>query len=142
MPVSQTYVRSKGRIGQDLYALCKFKHFLCETLQISQSRDRISGQSLPPAVRRCSSFLLLNKYLPQNASTSNHFYKAGGFLRKGRKKKRFKALFAAVPADCHSWLWKGGGSGGHRQPVAAVHIFLGHGSRVRDKSLYSQPCLK
>lgn len=45
----------------------------------------------------------------------------------------FKALFAAVPAACHSWLWKGGGLGGHT--VAAVHIFLGHSSRVERQKL-------
>lgn len=59
------------------------------------------------------------------------------WVREG--KKRSKTLF--VPADCHPRLWKGGGLGGHTQPVAAVHI-LGHSSGVRDKSLYSQPCLK
>lgn len=59
------------------------------------------------------------------------------WVREGEK--RFKSLFAAVSAG---WLWKGGGLGGHSQPVAAVHIFLGHSSGVRDKGLYSQPCLK
>lgn len=142
MPISQMYAHSKGWIGKDLHTLCKYKtFFMRDTASFSKQ-----GQDFGTITSSCHAQMLLlpppRQVSPTKRTSFKPFLWSRRFFWVRRGKNRFKAPFAAVLADCHSWLWKGGGLGGHTQPVAAVHIFLGHSSRVRDKSLYSQPCLK
>lgn len=140
MPVSLMYVHSKCWMGKGWHTPCNYKTLLMWNTAGFLKQGQDFGAIIAPA--QCSSFLLLTHETQQLQTISTK--QEVSWVGEG--KKSFKALIAfaltAVPADCHCRLCKRGGLGGHTQPVAAVHIFLGHSSRVRHKSLYSQPCLK